>query len=464
MRSLRPIAGIAALALLLSCIVGSVASADTPTDAISLVVNGEAVVTDVPPQNINGRVMVPVRFASQALGATANWDGATSTVVIESASFSGTSDPLAVGADKLPGMKIMVDGELVTCDVPPCNVDGRVLVPVRFVSEALGAKVEWVPEDNSVVITSAPEGFVRCVSTTYGVTLLHPETWEARTAPSGGVRVEREGQGLALVEVGSFGDDPFFPPRSLCEAVGDGYAVEMDATVEEVPVDETPALESAVAEAYAKYRVTSDAGVVLVECWAFHARGGLRGFELVYSADPAGTGPADQEAWAEGKAILDSVKVISDSHRFETVYEYPEWDLTFSLPGVWIKYLELPGAMVAFKHGADMSLAVTVGQVQPGTTTAGFLDQFKATVQDMYGSFLTLGGTSPASLAGGEALVLDYTLVIAGVPVHGEEYVLVSGGRFLAVTFSSDQSHKDDPTVRAALRDVLDAMVWGTSL
>lgn len=52
---------------------------------------------------------------------------------------------------------LVVDGRtLVSADVPPINMNGRVLIPVRMAAEALGAQVEWDGTANSVIITSAP--------------------------------------------------------------------------------------------------------------------------------------------------------------------------------------------------------------------------------------------------------------------------------------------------------------------
>lgn len=45
-------------------------------------VDGNKLTLDVPPQIINGRTMVPVRFISEGLGADVGWDGATKTVTI----------------------------------------------------------------------------------------------------------------------------------------------------------------------------------------------------------------------------------------------------------------------------------------------------------------------------------------------------------------------------------------------
>jgi hypothetical protein len=51
-------------------------------------------------------------------------------------------------------IKLIINGKQIQCDVPPQNIDGRVLVPARFLAEALGAKVEWDATDNAVLVTS----------------------------------------------------------------------------------------------------------------------------------------------------------------------------------------------------------------------------------------------------------------------------------------------------------------------
>lgn len=60
----------------------AMAFADQP---IHLIVNGaEISFPDAPPQLINDRVMVPARPLAEALGATVEWDGGTSSVIVTS--------------------------------------------------------------------------------------------------------------------------------------------------------------------------------------------------------------------------------------------------------------------------------------------------------------------------------------------------------------------------------------------
>lgn len=50
--------------------------------AIKLIVNGNEVFSDVPPQIIDGRTMVPARPLAEALGAKVEWDGVNNAVVV----------------------------------------------------------------------------------------------------------------------------------------------------------------------------------------------------------------------------------------------------------------------------------------------------------------------------------------------------------------------------------------------
>lgn len=50
-------------------------------------------------------------------------------------------------------IKLIVNGKEIACDVAPQVIQGRTMVPARYVAEALGAKVEWDKENNAVIIT-----------------------------------------------------------------------------------------------------------------------------------------------------------------------------------------------------------------------------------------------------------------------------------------------------------------------
>jgi hypothetical protein len=62
---------------------------------------------------------------------------------------------LLMGAAASQSIRLEINGKEVKSDVAPVIVDGRTLVPVRVVSETLGAKVAWDATTRTVKITSS---------------------------------------------------------------------------------------------------------------------------------------------------------------------------------------------------------------------------------------------------------------------------------------------------------------------
>jgi hypothetical protein len=116
--------------------------------APTVVVNGKTLAFDVPPVIESGRTLVPLRAIFEALGAAVQWDATTRTVT---ATRSSTTIQLAIGQ-----AQAQRNGQPVTLDVPARIQAGRTLVPLRFVSEALGAKVTWEAATQTVTISMYP--------------------------------------------------------------------------------------------------------------------------------------------------------------------------------------------------------------------------------------------------------------------------------------------------------------------
>lgn len=115
-------------------------------DKIGIDIYGKEVTFDVMPVNINGRVLVPLRGIFETLGAKVAWDDATKTVL---ASRNGTNIKLTIDSKTA-----YINDKEITLDVAPGIMNSRTLVPVRFVSEALGEKVDWIDSTKTVVIVS----------------------------------------------------------------------------------------------------------------------------------------------------------------------------------------------------------------------------------------------------------------------------------------------------------------------
>lgn len=146
-------------ALILALICSYAVTILAAEEPIRLIVNGREIKPDVPPQTIDGRTMVPVRWVSEALGAQVSWDEAKLAVLVNS-----TPDQAAARGSQI---QLIVDGIAVQPDVPPVIVEGRTLVPVRWVAEALGAQVDWDASARTVTITSGNGVKVKVIPNQY---------------------------------------------------------------------------------------------------------------------------------------------------------------------------------------------------------------------------------------------------------------------------------------------------------
>ncbi len=116
---------------------------------ITVLLDGNPLSFDVPPQLINGRTMVPLRVIFEALGATVYWDDATQTVT---AVKGATIVELTIGSDTM-----YHSGDKAFLDSPACLIDGRTLVPARAVAEAFGMLVDWDDTTHTVTIDTPAE-------------------------------------------------------------------------------------------------------------------------------------------------------------------------------------------------------------------------------------------------------------------------------------------------------------------
>jgi hypothetical protein len=103
---------------------------------------------DVPPVIENGRTLVPLRAIFESLGATVQWDGNTQTVT---ATKTGTTIIITIGQTTA-----YKNGSLIALAVSPKIINNRTMVPLRFVSEALGAQVNWDGYTQTIKIFSEP--------------------------------------------------------------------------------------------------------------------------------------------------------------------------------------------------------------------------------------------------------------------------------------------------------------------
>lgn len=111
---------------------------------INIKLNDSYLFFDSEPMVLNNRTLVPMRAIFEALGADIYWDKDTNTV---SAYRNGVSIKVTLN-EKIA----YINNTRFELDVPPIIVDERTMVPVRFVSESLGAEVTWDEVKSEVII------------------------------------------------------------------------------------------------------------------------------------------------------------------------------------------------------------------------------------------------------------------------------------------------------------------------
>ncbi len=114
---------------------------------VKLYLDGKSIINDndVPPEIRDGRTMIPIRTLAERLGADVGWEQATRQVTLKRA---GVTIVMTVDSKTA-----YVNGKAVEMDVAPYIVDGRTLIPARYVAEFFGQKVGWDNAQRRVDVT-----------------------------------------------------------------------------------------------------------------------------------------------------------------------------------------------------------------------------------------------------------------------------------------------------------------------
>lgn len=129
---------------------------------IRILLDGQEVKSDVAPYILPGVnvTMVPLRVISESLGAEVYWDQdkQTATILKENTVLSMTAGQSVA----------FVNDSSVPLDASAQNKQGRVMVPLRFVSEQLGLTVHWEQATRTITLStgSSSAGGTSDVSTT----------------------------------------------------------------------------------------------------------------------------------------------------------------------------------------------------------------------------------------------------------------------------------------------------------
>lgn len=108
--------------------------------------NGETRIVDAAPYIKDGRTYLPMRFAALALGVNDNdirWANGMAMFVLE-----GRNVTLSLGSNVMN-----INGDPVNIDAAPEILNGRLMLPVKWLGSALGAYVYWDPSTQSVTVS-----------------------------------------------------------------------------------------------------------------------------------------------------------------------------------------------------------------------------------------------------------------------------------------------------------------------
>jgi len=101
---------------------------------------------EAPTFTINGRTMVPVRAIAENFGAQVGWDDPVVTITKGDTVIQLTVDSTIAS----------VNGQDATLDAAATVINGRTFVPLRFIGEAFGYTVKWIPSTQRILITDSP--------------------------------------------------------------------------------------------------------------------------------------------------------------------------------------------------------------------------------------------------------------------------------------------------------------------
>jgi hypothetical protein len=116
-------------------------------------IDGLEIPIDVPPMVRFSRTQVPLRFIVEGFKATVNYDAKTQKIVVQHKTTHITlqiDNPEIVIEDTLDGVETVQKYNL---ELPPYIYKGRTMVPVRVISEAFGAKVDYGSSEQKITIS-----------------------------------------------------------------------------------------------------------------------------------------------------------------------------------------------------------------------------------------------------------------------------------------------------------------------
>ncbi len=128
-----------------------------PQSNVYIELNNRILGFSQPPVMESDRILVPMRFLFEQMGAEVNWNDETQTAIAISARGGGGERNRAgenTVTFSIDNTTAYVNGAEITMDVPARLINDQTFVPLRFLSENLGYTVEWDEAANTAIITT----------------------------------------------------------------------------------------------------------------------------------------------------------------------------------------------------------------------------------------------------------------------------------------------------------------------
>lgn len=137
------------LGLIFSLIFSSIVFAE---NEVKVKLNGETVKTPIEARIVNDRTVLPMRAIFESMGAKVTWFDADKIIFV---AIGDKFITLKIGEAVMSVQSALSDEKkVIKLDVAPFIENGHTLLPVRAVSEAMEAKVDWEQESHTVIITT----------------------------------------------------------------------------------------------------------------------------------------------------------------------------------------------------------------------------------------------------------------------------------------------------------------------
>lgn len=140
----------------------------------------------------NGRTLVPIRSIIEECGGTVEWEQDTQTAILN---YNSDEIKLIINSNTA-----YLNGKENTIDVAPQIINGRTMLPIRFVAEGFKFDVFWDNENSVITITNNPNNSDVEIPSSWVSSTKHQQDTTTQTSVTGKLNVHfiDVGQGDAI--------------------------------------------------------------------------------------------------------------------------------------------------------------------------------------------------------------------------------------------------------------------------